>query len=86
MTSALDITQAVKPPRSVYLDFPLGHQIGRAFDVGIQRSILTESLNAAIGMKTPGSIVTLDYRWSGAGDDWKKSEYLPGYLPPYARK
>ena len=86
MTSALDITQAVKPPRSVYLDFPLGHQIGKPFDVELQRNILRDAFNAASVMKTPGSIIHLDYRWSAAGDDWKDTEYISGYLPAYTRK
>jgi hypothetical protein len=26
MTSAIDITQSVKPPRAVFVNFPLGHR------------------------------------------------------------
>ncbi len=86
MTSALDITQAVKPPRSVFLDFPLGHQTGKALQPELQQNILVDAFNALESMEEPGAIVTLPYRWNEAGEGWKDAEYRPGYLAPYSRE
>ena len=41
MTSALDITQSVKPPRAVFVNFPLGHQTGPPDQPDLQRQIVT---------------------------------------------
>ena len=85
MSSALDITRAVKPPRSVFVNFPLGHQTGKPHDPALQRSILTDALGALETMTGPGAVVTLPYLWDDKGDGWEEREYRPGYLPPYSR-
>jgi hypothetical protein len=61
MTSALDITEAVKPPRSVFVNFPLGHQTGKPHQPELQRSILRDAFHALETIATPGTIVTLPY-------------------------
>ena len=85
MSSALDITQAVRPPRSVFVNFPLGHQTGKAHDPKLQRSILQDALQALETMTTPGDVVSLPYRWDEQDDSWEEREYRPGYLAAYAR-
>ena len=85
MTSALDVTQAVVPPRSVFVNFPLGHQTGKPHQPELQRSILRDAFRALGTMETPGEIVTLPYVWDEAGDGWEDLEYRPGYLPDYTR-
>jgi len=84
MTSALDITKAVKPPRSVFLNFPLGHQTGKPHQPDLQRQILLDAFDTLPSMTTPGGIAHLPYLWD---DDptWESTDYLPGYLPPYTR-
>ena len=71
MSSALDITQSVNPPRSAFLDFPLGHTTGKANDPELQYSIVHDALAALEEMERPGSVKMLPYRWS---DDefWKQ--------------
>lgn len=59
VTSAIDITRLVKPPRAVFLNFPLGHQTGKKFEPGLQRSILKDALNALCTIKEPGTILEL---------------------------
>ncbi len=71
ITSALDITKLVKPPRSVFLNFPLGHQTGKKFEPELQKSILRDALSAVSTIKEPGTIVDLPYRWSD-DDEWEK--------------
>jgi hypothetical protein len=70
MSSALDITRAVNPPRAVFTDFPLGHTAGKVFDRRLQREIMIETLTAFETMRTPGSIKLLPFEWS-ADHSWK---------------
>ncbi|MGH7914748.1 MAG: hypothetical protein ACREPW_08870 [Candidatus Binataceae bacterium] len=70
MSSALDITRAVNPPRAVFTDFPLGHTAGKAFDRPLQRQIMIETLSAFETMRTPGSIKVLPFEWS-VDHSWK---------------
>ena len=85
MTSAFDITQAVKPPRSVFVNFPLGHQTGKPGEPELQRSIVRDAFHALETITTPGTIIGLPYVWDPHDDTWEDGEYRPGYLAPYAR-
>ena len=64
MTSALDITQAVNPPRAAFLDYPLGHTTGKPHQPALQRSILIEALAGFSDLTAPGSVKTLPFKWS----------------------
>jgi hypothetical protein len=46
MSSAWDVTFSVRPPRAVFLDFPLNHQTGKADEPELQRRILLDALRA----------------------------------------
>ncbi len=70
MSSALDITRAANPPRSVFTDFPLGHTAGKPFDRRLQREIMIETLSAFETIQTPGSIKMLPFEWS-SDHSWK---------------
>jgi len=80
MSSALDITQSVKPPRAVFLDFPLGHTTGKANEPDLQYSIVHDALIALGEMKSPGSIEILPYRWS-EDESWKNTHSKDARLP-----
>jgi hypothetical protein len=82
MTSALDITQAVKPPRAVFLNFPLGHETGKPHDRELQRRIVADALHAFESASRPGEIVQLPYVWDPNDRRWEEEDYTPGYLPP----
>ena len=77
MSSAYSITAAVRPPRAVYLDLPLGHTAGKPHDEALQRRILRETLDALITIDTPGTIRWLPYRWA-EDDSWKDGVMRPG--------
>ena len=77
MSSAYSITAAVRPPRAVYLDFPLGHTAGKAHDPALQRRVLRDTLDALAAIDTPGTIRRLPYRWA-EDDAWKDSVKRPG--------
>ena len=64
MSSALDITRAVNPPRAVFLDYPLGHTTGKPHEPALQREILLQALEAFSSLTEPGSIKMLPFRWS----------------------
>ncbi len=63
----------VKAPRSVFLNFPLGHGCGRPHDAFMQTQILKDALNVLVTAKNPGDIVDLPYQWDRPFD-------FPGFL------
>ncbi len=69
VSSARDITAAVKPPRTVFVNFPLGHETGVPFDADIQMRIVRAALNALAGAAEPASIIDLPLRWP-PDPDW----------------
>ena len=86
MTSAYDITQAVNPPRAVFVDYPLGHQTGKPDDPDNQRAIVGDALAAFETMSKPGTIVELPYVWDANDRRWEETDYTPGFLPPRPKK
>ena len=64
MSSALDITRAVHPPRAAFLDYPLGHTTGKPHQPELQREILLQALESFSSLTTPGSIKMLPFQWS----------------------
>jgi hypothetical protein len=81
MTSALDITQAVKPPRAVFLNFPLGHQTGKPNQPDLQRQIVTDAMRAFETIAEPGTIVELPYVWDPNDRTWETRDYTKGWMP-----
>ena len=72
-TSARSITERVNPPRSVFVDLPLGHTAGAPNDPVGQRQLLTDGLVAGFAMTEPGTIADLPFRWI---DDDRKAAPL----------
>jgi hypothetical protein len=68
MSSALDITRLVKPPRSVFLNFPLGHTTGKPFDKEGQIQILKRALEFLVEAQEGGGTKKLPDVWS---EDWE---------------
>ncbi|MGE3536984.1 MAG: hypothetical protein AB7N91_06025 [Candidatus Tectimicrobiota bacterium] len=64
MTSALDITRAVNPPRAAFLDYPLGHTTGKPHEPVLQREILRQALGALTALRVPGAVKMLPFCWS----------------------
>jgi hypothetical protein len=81
MTSALDITQAVNPPRAVFLNFPLGHQTGPPDQPELQRRIVTDAMRAFESIATAGTIVELPYVWDANDRSWEDRDYTKGWMP-----
>ncbi len=70
MSSALSITQAVLPPRAVFVDFPLGHTSGKPFAPEQQDSLLARTLAAFADIHAAGEIRQFSDCWA-SNDDWK---------------
>lgn len=81
MTSARDITQAVKPPRAVFVNFPLGHQTGKPGDADLQRRIVTDAMRAFETIDSAGTIVDLPYVWDPNDRSWEERDYTKGWMP-----
>jgi hypothetical protein len=82
MTSALDITRAVNPPRAVFVNFPLGHQTGKPHQPDLQRQIVQDALHAFETIARPGTIVELPFVWDPNDRNWEATDYTGDFLPP----
>ena len=69
---ARDIMAKVKPPRTVFIDYPLGYTAGRPNNVGNQRDIIKAGLDALNQFETPGGIIDLPFTWSGNDRSWEE--------------
>ncbi len=72
LASALDIVQAARPPRAVFLDYPLGHTAGRPFDFDDQRAVVWSAVTALEIIAEAGDTVHLDRRWDD-DERWRHS-------------
>ncbi len=62
--SARDMMGQVKPPRPVFVNYPLGHQCGKAFDKELQMGIIKDALHTLTTLQEPGQITDLPHEWS----------------------
>jgi hypothetical protein len=76
MSSALDITESVQPPRAAFLDYPLGHTTGKPNEPELQREILVAALDAFRSLDSPG-VKRLPFAWS-SNESWKESVFGGG--------
>ena len=71
MSSAWSVTASVKPPRSVYLDYPLGHTAGPPDDASTQLDIARRTIGLFESATRSGMITPLPHVWPTA---WKAAE------------
>jgi len=76
LTSAIDITERVKPPRVAFLNFPLGYPVGRPHEVQEQLAVLRAALGLVNTVGEPGTIVQLPFQWP---DPAWEAETVRGY-------
>ena len=60
-----EVAQQVRLPRAVFIHFPFGRTLGRAGDVALQESIVSDMARALRTLDRPGKIIDLPYRWQG---------------------
>ncbi len=63
VSTGRDLTQQVLPPRSVFVNFPMGNPFGRPNDARVQRRILLDALRLAESASDGGVIVDLPLDW-----------------------
>jgi hypothetical protein len=81
MTSAFDVTFSVRPPRAVFLNFPLNHQTGKAGDAALQRRILLDAFRAFETLWAPGQLLSLPYVWDPSDRSWEDTDWGPNFDP-----
>jgi D-proline reductase (dithiol) PrdB len=67
VSTGRDLTAQVRPPRSVFVNFPMGNPFGRPGDRATQRSVLLAALALARDAKTGGVLQDLELEW---GEDF----------------
>jgi hypothetical protein len=67
MTCLWEVSQCFKPPRTVFLDFPMGCPAGKPNEPELQREILRAALRAAPQFGEPWKIFELPFQWSEDG-------------------
>ncbi len=73
MSTLWEVSKAFKPPRTVFLDFPLGCPAGKPHDPQLQRSILRAALAAAPAFDSDWKMVELPFQWSlDGGRQWEE--------------
>jgi len=63
VSTGRDLTELVAPPRSLFVNFPMGNSFGPPNEPDTQRAILTAALRLAEQATAPGAIVDHDARW-----------------------
>ncbi|HEX6513929.1 MAG TPA: hypothetical protein VF157_16620 [Chloroflexota bacterium] len=76
LTSAIDITERVRPPRAAFLNCPLGYPVGRPHEQAEQKDILRASLGLVETAGEPGAIAELPFQWPDP--EWE-AETIRGY-------
>ncbi len=63
VSTGRDLTELVCPPRSLFVNFPMGNPFGPPDRPDVQRGILRAALELASADLAPGQIVDLDDQW-----------------------
>ena len=63
ISTGRDITALVRPPRSLFVNFPMGNSFGRPGDSAMQAEILRRALDFAVTAEEPGILVDLPQQW-----------------------
>lgn len=68
VSTGRDLTAQVRPPRSAFVNFPMGNPFGAAHAPDQQRRILLDALELAQSTQ-PGVLVDLPYEWPEPFDE-----------------
>jgi D-proline reductase (dithiol) PrdB len=63
LSTGRDLTVQVRPPRALFVNFPMGNAFGKPFDSAMQTAILRDCLAMAETCTTPGALIDLPYAW-----------------------
>ncbi len=63
VSTGRDLSAQVRPPRTVFVNFPMGNPFGRPFNTAQQRAILLDALRALETVEQGGAMIDLPYEW-----------------------
>jgi len=63
VSTGRDLSAQVRPPRTVFVNFPMGNPFGRPFDARQQRMVLLDALYTLESVKVGGELIELPYEW-----------------------
>ncbi|MBM4204114.1 MAG: hypothetical protein FJ194_08195 [Gammaproteobacteria bacterium] len=63
LSTGRDLTEQVRPPRSVFVNFPMGNAFGAPFDIDMQMAVLRAVLACAVTSRVAGTLVDLPLAW-----------------------
>jgi hypothetical protein len=89
MSVGRDITERVRPPRAVFVNFPMGNEVGRPGRVEEQRAIVRGAFAALGRMTAPGTIVDLPLGFDEAAPDgqpWQDWVYTKDFRAHFMKK
>ena len=73
ISTAKDITEAVRMPRAAFLDFPQGFTTGKPKDTKLSKEILKSALKL-VDTSVDEILMDLEFSWS-KNDEWKDSVF-----------
>jgi len=56
-------TEEVRPPRSVFVKWPLGHPLGEPGRPDVQMAVIRAAFSALTSIRKPGEIIDLPFKW-----------------------
>ncbi len=62
-----DVTEKVKPPRTAFIDYPMGSCLGLPHDAAMQRTTVRAALESLPRFTRPGLIMDLPLQWPVPG-------------------
>jgi D-proline reductase (dithiol) PrdB len=71
----MDITQSVNMPRSVFVNYPLGHPSGKPFNLPDQVNIVRSALSLLETATVGGTIHTLSNSYEDIEPGWEEKAY-----------
>lgn len=74
MSVGLDITRRVAPPRSVFVNYPMGNETGFPGDAEARAVLVRRALREGAGIEAPGTIVDLGLGYDGRAPDGSRWE------------
>ena len=58
-----EVAQNVKPPRTLFVNFPFGAPLGPAGDVATHRAVIQDALGVLTSATAPGTIIDSTRMW-----------------------
>ena len=74
LSVSLDVTEHIKPPRTMFLPFMMGHLFGVPFHKELQKNIIRTALSRINEAETSGDIYFFPMTWAEARKEGREIE------------